>query len=44
MTVFTEISAVLFDLDGTLTDYEAGSEAGLRAALKIFNDQQKTTA
>jgi putative hydrolase of the HAD superfamily len=34
---FENISAVIFDLDGTLTDYDASSEAGLREALKIFN-------
>lgn len=36
---FKEVAAVLFDLDGTLTDYDAGCEAGLRAALKALNSQ-----
>ncbi|HPQ41255.1 MAG TPA: HAD-IA family hydrolase [bacterium] len=34
-----EVAAVLFDLDGTLTDYDAGCVAGLKAALKVLNDQ-----
>jgi len=38
---FSEVVAVLFDLDGTLTDYEAGCEAGLRAALKTFNNERE---
>ncbi|MBN1878678.1 HAD-IA family hydrolase [bacterium] len=41
MSVFNDIQSILFDLDGTLTDYDAGSEAGLRAALKIFNEGQE---
>lgn len=41
MTIFAEIKTVLFDLDGTLTDYEAGSMAGLQAALKVLNAAQK---
>ncbi|MBN1296208.1 HAD-IA family hydrolase [bacterium] len=38
-----DVTVVLFDLDGTLTDYEAGCTTGLKAALNIFNGQAERT-
>lgn len=39
---FDGVQGILFDLDGTLTDYDAGCEAGLRAALDVLNaDREK---
>lgn len=37
---FENISAIIFDLDGTLTDYSASSETGLREAMKVFNSDR----
>lgn len=39
--MFDNISGILFDLDGTLTDYQSGSDAGLREALKVLNEAEK---
>ncbi len=38
---FENISGIVFDLDGTLTDYKFGSEAGLRLALTTLNEKSQ---
>jgi 2-haloalkanoic acid dehalogenase type II len=39
--MFENISGIIFDLDGTLTDYQSGSDAGLREALKVLNEEEE---
>lgn len=43
LSLYSDTKAVLFDLDGTLTDYSSSAEAGLRAAWEVMNNHFPVT-